>query len=447
MMRLLTCAVWPLLVCICLVDGSRAATRLTVSDVNRRSLEHNRQYLSTLQEIKKAEGDVGQARSGALPNISLSSGYTHNFKIATAFIETPDGVQEFQFGFGNNWEVALSLRQAIFEGGKVWTAYSIAKQYKKYTQALADQVAAGVLYQGEVLFYQVILSQAQLAVLLDAMNTYTHNVEVVEQLHSKGLVSRFELLRARTEQANLRPQILKAESDVRLAGKRLKSFLGLPLNEEIEIDETRADTSLAGLPELQWFIDTAVVGRPEMQQSELMVDMRGKAVTVARAGYLPNLSAISQYAWQSSSDDFKLDDNTTESFTAGLQLSWNVFDGGRTRGEVGKAKAELRQAEFNRMDLTDQVTLEVEQAYDRLLQAKKSIDMQGQTIAQAEEGLRIANLRYEAGEGTLLEVLSAQTALSEARTSLEVALFSFRNARASLRQATTVDINELLGGQ
>lgn len=443
-MRLLTYAVWPILACSCLAGGARAATQLTVSEVNRRSLEFNRQYLSTLQEIRKAEGDVGQARSGALPNISLSSGYTHNFNIPSSFIEVEGDRQELQFGFANDWQVALSLRQAIYEGGKVWTAYSIAKQYKKYTQALADQVAAGVLYQGEALFYQAILSHAQLAVLLDAMNTYTHNVQVVEQLHSRGLVSRFELLRARTEQANLRPQILRAESDVRLAEKRLKSFLGLPLNEEIELDEPQADTSLVGLPELQWFIDTALIGRPELQQSDLMVDMRGNAVAVARAGYFPNLAAVSQYAWQSSSDEFKLDENATSSFTAGLQLSWNIFDGGRTRGEVGKAKAEHRQAELNRMDLVDQVKLEVEQAYDGLEQAKKSLDIQGQTIAQAEEGLRIANLRYEAGEGTLLEVLSAQTALTEARTSLEVALFSFRNARASLRQATTVDIIELL---
>jgi outer membrane protein TolC len=421
-----------------------AATELTVSEVHKRTLEYNRQYLSTLQEIKKAEGDVSQARSGALPNLTLSSGYTHNFNIPSSFIRVEGETQELQFGFANDWQVALSLRQAIFEGGKVWTAYAIAKQYKKYTKALADQVAAGVLYQGEVLFYQAILSQARLAVLLDAMNTYTHNVEVVEQLHSKGLVSRFELLRARTEQANLRPQILEAESEVELAEKRLKSFLGLPLDEEIELNTATEDTSLVRLPELQWFIDTALAGRPAMQQAELMLDLRGKAITVAKAGYFPNLSAVSQFSWQASSDEFRLTENNTESFTAGLQLSWNIFDGGRTSGEVGKAKAERRQAELNRLDLIDQVKLEVEQAYDQLVQAKQSLDVQGQTIAQAEEGLRIANLRYEAGEGTLLEVLSAQTALTEARTAREAALFSFRNARASLRQATTVDINELL---
>lgn len=444
MIRLLRYIVWPILTSVGLMGGVNAATRLTVAEVNRRSLEHNRQYLSTLQEIKKAQGDVSQARAGALPNISVSSGYTHNFNIPSSIIRVEGETQELQFGFANDWQLALSLRQAIFEGGKVWKAYAVAKQYKRYTQALADQVAASVLYQGEALFYRAILTEAQLAVLLDAMNTYTHNVEVVEKLYSKGLVPRFELLRARTEQANLRPRIFEAESEVKLARKRLKSFLGLPLNEEVELEEPDADTSLARLPELSWFIDTALAGRPEIQQSELMVDMRDKAVSIARAGYFPSLSAVSQYAWQASSDEFRLNENSTESFTAGLQLSWNVFDGGRTGGEVGKAKAERRQAELNRMDLIDQVKLEVEGAYDQLVQAKKSLDAQGQTIAQAEEGLRIANLRYEAGEGTLLEVLSAQTALTEACTALEAALFSFRNARAGLRQATTVDINELL---
>ena len=75
-----------------------------------------------------------------------------------------------------------------------------------------------------------------------------------------------------------------------------------------------------------------------------------------------------------------------------------------------------------------------------MIQVKKALDIQGATIAQAEEGLKIANLRFETGVGTQLEVLSAQAALTEARSQLAVATFMFRKARAELRKATTVDI-------
>ncbi|MCK4371871.1 MAG: TolC family protein, partial [candidate division Zixibacteria bacterium] len=88
----------------------------------------------------------------------------------------------------------------------------------------------------------------------------------------------------------------------------------------------------------------------------------------------------------------------------------------------------------------DRIRLEVEQAYDELLQTTKTVEIHSETIAQAEEGLRIAELRYEAGEGTLLEVLSAQTALTDARTSLAQARFALRRSLAGLKLATTIDI-------
>ena len=90
--------------------------------------------------------------------------------------------------------------------------------------------------------------------------------------------------------------------------------------------------------------------------------------------------------------------------------------------------------------MADNVRLEVEQAYDQLVRAKKSLDIQKETIAQAEEGLKIANLRYEQGVGTQLEVLAAQSALTNARNSLAQALFFFRTSKAQLKKATTVDI-------
>ena len=76
------------------------------------------------------------------------------------------------------------------------------------------------------------------------------------------------------------------------------------------------------------------------------------------------------------------------------------------------------------------MTLEVEEAYDLIVQARKALEVVGETIAQAEEGLNIANLRYESGIGTQLEVLSAQTALTDARRAEAEALFFFREARA-----------------
>jgi outer membrane protein TolC len=200
------------------------------------------------------------------------------------------------------------------------------------------------------------------------------------------------------------------------------------------------DTSVAHLPPLAVLTDSALAARPELQQADLEVDMRRRAIRVAQADYLPSFAAQTRYGWQAESDDFTLRENNGHSWTAGINMSLSLFSGGRTRSETGKARAEHRQAQYAREQLRDDIRLEVEEAYDGLMQAKKALDIQGETIAQAEEGLRIANLRYEAGQGTLLEVLSAQTALTQARSSQAAALFAFRSARAALKKATSVEI-------
>ncbi len=224
-----------------------------------------------------------------------------------------------------------------------------------------------------------------------------------------------------------------------MSRKRLKSFLGIELNEEIVLIEAEDDTSLASLPALVTLTDTALSARPEIKQGENLVDITKKAVGVAKGDYFPSLEAVSTYSWSAQSDDLTLSENRATAWTAGLNLSIPLFKGGATRGAVRSSRADYQQAMLASQETRDAVKLEVEEAYDLMIQAKKSLDIQGATIAQAEEGLKIANLRYESGIGTQLEVLSAQTALTQARNALALAKFAFREARAKLKKATTLE--------
>lgn len=422
-------------------SGLTATTplKLSVEEVRLRALQSNRGVQAAKEEVNKARSEIVSARAGAFPEINLSSYFRRDFSIAPLYYEADGEIQQLKFGFKNNFGASISFKQPLWEGGKVFTAYKIAKKYHRYSEMGADQVGAVAVYDGELLLYRAILNEARLTVLKKALATAEKNLEVVEAHHLKGMVSRFELLRAGVERSNVLPRILGAESEVRLSRKRLQAFLDIDLDQPVLLIEPDDDTALLNLPSLEFFTDTALASRRELQQIDLMVDMTRLAVKVARAEYYPSLAAVSNYSWQSQSDEFTLGKNKATSFTAGLTLSFPIFDGGTTRGAVGKMKAEHRQSLINQQELTDQVRLEVEQAYDWLRQSKKMLEIHSETIAQAEEGLRIADLRYEAGEGTLLEVLSAQTALTDVRTSLAEAKFAFRSSMAALKLVSNID--------
>ncbi len=441
LLRVLRLTAFLLLSMVVFANSIRAASPLTIEDVRRMALEFNRTYLAAEEDVVKAQSEIATARAGALPEITAHGSYNRNIKLPSFFLN-PEGQEtvEFKAGFKNDFAASVSLRQSIWKGGKVFSALKIAKLYKDYSLEIKEQVKASVIYSAELLFYQAILQQSNLEVLRRAFEANSYNLEVVEKSYSQGLVSEFEVLRAKVEKSNLMPQILAGESELRLAEKRLKSFIGMDLNEEIVLIETEDDTSLEQLRPLPSLTDEALANRPEMRQADYLTQIAKKAIGVARGDYFPELEAVSTYGWSAQSDEFTLSDNTVQTWTAGLNLTIPLFKGGSTRGRVRASRADYEQALLAQKEARDAIKLEVEQAYDQMLQAQKSLEIQGVTIAQAEEGLKIANLRYESGVGTQLEVLSAQTALTQARNNLALAKFVFRQARAQLKKATTVEL-------
>ncbi len=420
--------------------NAQDARVLTIDDVRRLALEYNRDYLTAQQEVDRADARVVEARAGALPRIDGNAYYNRNFEVPTSFIEMNGETMELQFGFKNSFGAGVSLRQSIYQGGKVFTALAIAKLYKEYSRAGAAEVGNDIVFNGEVLFYAAVFRQSQVAVLQKAIEAAEYNLSTIEKMRDQGMVSEFEVLRARVERNNLLPQLIAAESEVELARKRLKSFLGLDLNAPVELVErpVDSDTSLAGLPPMERYIDSALQTRPAVQQAELLTEITRKAIRIAKADYWPHLEAVSDWGWSSQSDDFTLKENTSTSLTAGLVVSVPIFTGFERQAAVSQAKVDFNQSRLAESQTQDRVRLEVEEAYYQVQQAKKALDIQGATIAEAQEGLNIANVRYESGVGTLLEVLSAQVALTDARNANAEALFNFRVAEARLKRATTI---------
>jgi outer membrane protein TolC len=435
-----------IILAVTVVVGSvQAKTVLTVDEVRSLAMDHNRQLQTARKELDRARGEVISARSGALPQLSLNGRYTRNLREQVIFFEDPESKDVVQIPItqNNDFNLALSLTQPIFNGGKAFTAWQIAKIYKKYSIEKLKEVEQNIIYSAESIFYTAIMAQSNLDVVRSAYEQLSHNLDIVEKYFNQGMVSEYELLRARVEKLNLEPQLISAESHVSLARKQLKSFLGLPLNEEIELIYDMSDTTLVGLPSLDSLTTSALQTRPEVKQAELQVKGYDKAVGIARSDWIyPRLNLNTTYTFAAASDDFKLyDEEISRSWTASVLLTIPLFDGGRTIGEVRKAKTDYYQAVLTEEQLKDDIRLEVEQAYDQINQAKRALDLQRETIQQAEEGMRIANLRYQTGVGTQLEILSAQTALTDARTNLARAVYQFRLAKSELKKVTGLEIN------
>ena len=167
--------------------------------------------------------------------------------------------------------------------------------------------------------------------------------------------------------------------------------------------------------------------------------MRKESITAARSGSKPALGVFAAYGAHNSqfSDDILHD---VSGPSAGVELKWNIWDGNLTKGRVIEAQALHRRAQVDFDDTVRKVELQVRTAYSGFLEAREILESQKKVQEQAEETLRLAVSRYEAGTGTQIDLLNAQTALTEARTTQIEALHRYSVARARLDRATGQDV-------
>jgi len=187
---------------LCFSTLLNAATVLTLEKVRQLALENNRQFQTAQKELDRSHGEIISARSAALPQISIDGRYTRNLTTPQIFpSELGGGNVSFNFpGLNNNdFDLSLSITQPLYSGGKVGSAYGIAKIYEKYTKEKVNEVEDEIVFGAESMFYQAILAGSNLDVLKSAEEQLSYNLDVVEKYFDQGMVSEYELLRARVE--------------------------------------------------------------------------------------------------------------------------------------------------------------------------------------------------------------------------------------------------------
>ena len=186
-------------------------------------------------------------------------------------------------------------------------------------------------------------------------------------------------------------------------------------------------------------IQKALKRRTELAALRQQTELQRLNIINAKSGYKPTVQLFGGYNWMNNQFSTRLDNNLN-GWNAGAQLNWNIFDGLLTHGKVIQANAQFARAKTELADRSRQIELDVRTAYSDFLEAKEVLDSQSKVREQADEALREANARTDAGTGTQLDVLDAETSLTQARTTQVQALHDYTAARAKLERAIGADL-------
>lgn len=428
---------------LCAAGASAETIHLDRSKVADMALQRNESYRSTLLEEQRVSGQYIAARAGAFPQLTFNGQYLYNIDLQTSIFTVTDSsgkssTTEIRFGTPNNFSVGFSLYQPLYSAGKLGAAVKIANFGKKYTQASINAARHNVMTEADKAYLDAVAARQSESVYQEAEDLADSNLVVVKKLYDQGQASEYDYLRAQVQVANARPSRIAAENNTRLALDYLRNVLAIAPETEITLDTVIKQVDVPNLV-LDSLVAEALQNRPELHQSEEMVNIRDKMVSIASSGYKPSLGINSQVQWYSLTDEFNQvslsEKSWFRSWNVSLNLTWPIFTGFETKGEVRQAKVDYQQSKLSNSQMNRQVRLEVRDALGKVHEAKERVDALGETVDQAQRGLEIAQVRYENGVGIQLELLDAQVALTTARVNRIAALHDLAVAVSNLRKA------------
>jgi outer membrane protein len=184
---------------------------------------------------------------------------------------------------------------------------------------------------------------------------------------------------------------------------------------------------------LELLLQAAAENRPGLKQFDYLIQAAEASVTQAKGDYWPTIDAVGDY------HKFETDlPSLSDQWQITARLNWEFFSGFETEGKVAEASAQLREVQAGLRDFQLEVTRDVTDSYLRADENREGVDIADQTVELAEENLRLAEGRYKAGIGDLLEFNDAQLLYTENQSNLVITYYNYLTALARIDRAVGV---------
>ncbi len=351
---------------------------------------------------------------------------------------TPPGMDGTNpFAVENQFDFGVSITQAIYNGA-AFAAIRGARQFKKLGEDQFEQEQQNVVNQVRNSFYSALLAKEQADVLESSVSRLRETVEDTRRSVEAGILSKYDRISAEVELVNLETNLIQAENQADLAVKNLALQLGLSPNKQInlrgalEYQEELYPEQLD--PDISY--ELALQQRPDLGQTEGLIDLLNVERDITRSGFFPTVSAFANaayigqvpsnrlvvspvegedFSFTSESRNFLDDSYWNPAVAVGLRLNWNIFSGFQTRMRVQQNQIEIKQAELDREFQKNAIYLEIEQAIRNVETALRRIQSQERNIEQAELNYEFSRKRLQEGAGTPLEERQASSLLDQSR--------------------------------
>ena len=315
----------------------------------------------------------------------------------------------------------VTLQYLIFDFGKREATVGSAKAERLAAGADLIQVNQALAFRVASAYYQLTTAQERLQAAQDTLRTAQTTQDAAENRLSNGLATLPDVLNARAETSQAVFDEESADGDEKIARVTLTEAVGADPSPNIVIDSQRS----APLPEsltisIEALIDRAMENRPELMAQTLRVRSAEARIRAARAEYKPQIvlsgSGAQTSVWPV--PDFgHLGSASEPTWSVALGVHWRIFDGGVRKNELLIAESKRREAEDELTTEHDRTTREVWTAYIAFRTALRKHDAAVALLESANASYSASLEAYKYGVKNLVDVVTAEKQLAQARLS------------------------------
>lgn len=328
---------------------------------------------------------------------------------------------------------ALQANYDLFTAGLRPAQIRQAEQQVRFQQLEVERLAEQLRLDISNAYYAVQEADAQVNIFQDAVRAASLSLRDAQLLEQAGLGTRFDVLQAEVDLASSQQELTRALSQQRVSRRQIAQLLSVPQTADLAAADPIEVAGQWPLS-LEQSIVLAYKNRAELEQLLVQRDIGEQQRRIALAAIRPQAGLSASYNVLGILGD---DQGPAGGLSLGATLRWNFFDGGAARSRAEQAQKNIAIAETRFADQRNQVRLEVEQSFFALNANAQNIETATIALQRAEESLRLARLRFQAGVGTQTDVLNQQTALTRARFNQLSAILEYNRALATLQRATS----------
>ena len=351
-------------------------------------------------QARAAEAEVGSRRAAWLPEVDL------NGSLIRSRPATRPSISQTTFG------PSIALNQLLFDFGGRTALIDEARAALVSANLLHNQSIQDVILRAETAYYSVLDGSALMAAQDATIKERQTFLDAAEARHHAGVSTIADVLQARTalSQATLARETI--EGDLRTAEGQLATAMGLPPTTRVDVGSLPAEIPARELSTaVEALIQNAVTTRPDLNAARADVLAAEARVREVRAQGLPSVSLSSSVGRTSPG----LSTSGNVGYSAGVFFRWPVFTGFRNTYDVRRAQFAAESERESARRVEQAVGLDVWTGYYALQTASQRLATVRDLLKSAQESVDVASGRYRAGVGSVIDLLTAEAALENAR--------------------------------